>query len=154
MARSGIILLGERELARNLQRLGNIGRSPASSLTKATRPEAVMVRNKARSTAPADTGALKKGIKIKREKRKVGKAVYRIAFYGKAGKGEEFKRTNKSGVVSAFYPISQEYGWTKPDGERVEGLRFYRNAFNNKTQIKLNIIRAFVREFNSIRVRS
>jgi len=141
-------ITGIRDVQRLLDR---VGRAPAKVLTKATKLGAYIVRNQARANAPVDSGALKRGIKLKAEKRRAGKKVYQISFFGRDGKtGEEFIKIESDGSRS-FYPVSQEYGW-KSDGGYIEGKRFLRDAFeNNREAIKDVILTSMFRELNSVR---
>ncbi|MFZ3132765.1 MAG: HK97 gp10 family phage protein [Desulfosporosinus sp.] len=109
------------------QLLDQVGKAPAKALTKAVRPAAKLVQKAAKNRAPADSGALKKGIKIKAERRKKGKRVYQIGVFGAAGGGEEFVKISKSGKRS-YYPASQEYGWTDEHGNYTPGYQYLRKA--------------------------
>lgn len=131
--------------------INDIGKVPAKILTKATKTAATIVRNEARSNAPVDTGAMRRGLKLKSEKRRKHKRVYEVGFFGKAGKGEEFVRYSKSGK-RAFYPASQEYGWTDQYGHRHEGKRFLRSAVdNNRENIRQTIMETMGNEIDKLK---
>ena len=145
-------LIGVRQLQSAFDR---IGRAPAKVLTKATKTAANMVKNKAKQDAKSKekgyaTGQMIRGIKIKAEKRKVGKKVYRIAFFGKDGKGSEFVKISKAGKRS-FYPVSQEYGWKDKNGKYHPGKRFLRGSYErDRLNIKQTMINVMVQEIRSL----
>lgn len=118
-------ITGVRELNALLDR---VGRAPAKALTKATKKGARIMLNEVKSNAPKDTGLLKKSMKLKAEKRRVGKKVYQIMY-----KGEGLVKISGNGNRS-FYPVSQEYGWKLLNGNKVQGKFFQRKAFQRKKQ--------------------
>lgn len=125
--------------------LRDVGRAPAKVLTKATKAGAKILQGDAKANAPKDTGKLKRGIKLKAEKRRAGKRVYRIGFYG------DFVKISKAGKRS-FYPVSQEYGWVDRSGKYHQGKKFLRSALNNnRGQIKNTILETMVSEINRVR---
>jgi hypothetical protein len=95
---------------------------------------------------------MRKGIKLRMEGRIRGKKVYQISFFGKDGKtGSEYIKISKAGKRS-FYPVSQEYGWTSPNGTYHAGRRFLRGAYEtNRNQIKQNMINTMITEINNVR---
>ena len=110
-----------------------VGKAPAKVLTKAVKNSAKIVLLAARANAPVDSGALKKGIKLKAERRGgKGKRVYQIGVFGSAGGGEEFVKISAAGKRS-FYPASQEYGWTDQYGKYHPGYSYLRNAADRNT---------------------
>lgn len=124
---------GVDEIVRQLKR---VGKAPAKVLTTATKKGANIIRSQAKSDAPKNTGALKRSIKIKSEKRKTGKKVYQIKFIG-----DNLAKVSKSGKRS-FYPVSQEYGWTDKNGKRHlgDGKKFLRNALSNNRNLVQEVL--------------
>lgn len=114
----------------NLQRMLERGiKAPAKVLTKATKSGAMIVRQQARSDSPVDTGKLRRSIKLKAEKRKVGKKVYQVKFIG-----DNLAKIGLNGKRS-FYPASQECGWKKKDGSKVSGKYFLTKAIQQNRRI-------------------
>lgn len=123
--------------------LEQAGRVPAKALTQATKKAANIVRNQAKTDAPKETGLLKRSLKLKSEKRKTGKKVYRIGFFAEGL--VKFSSTGKR----SFYPASQEYGWIDRNGRHHPGKRFFRNAVDsNRRLIEETIVRELI---NSLR---
>ncbi len=140
---------GVREVQQLLDR---VGKASAKVMTASAKAGAKIVQADAKANATEDTGAMKRGIKLKAEKRKTGKKVYRIGFYGKSGKGEEFVRIYANGTKRAFYPVSQEYGWVDRNGVRHPGVKFLRNALNNNREaIKNKILETMGAAINRVR---
>lgn len=135
-----------------IELLKDVEKVSIRSVTKAAKVGAKIARDDARANAPVDTGQLKRGIKMKLErKRTQGKRVYSIGFYGKSGKGEEFVKYSKSGKRS-FYPVSQEYGWVDKNGKRHEGKKFLRNAIDkNREQINRVVLQTLADELKGVR---
>jgi HK97 gp10 family phage protein len=141
-----VTITGVRELQRMLQR-GE--KAPAKVLTKATKDGANIARTQAKIDSPKKYGALRRGIKLKAEKRRTGKKVYRIQFIGdgfvkQKGERSNLKTRKTSAAYRAFYPASQEYGWKKPSGGRAKEPKhkgFMKNAIqNNREKIKNTVI--------------
>ncbi|MHB8124648.1 MAG: HK97 gp10 family phage protein [Desulfitobacteriaceae bacterium] len=128
MARDSVI--GVREVQRLFE---EVGRAPAKVLTKAVKKSATIVLKAARVNAPVDQGDLKKGIRLKAERRRQGRRVYQVGVFGKSGGGEEFVKISRSGKRS-YYPASQEYGWTDQYGHYHPGYRYLRNAADRNTR--------------------
>lgn len=125
-------ITGIKELTRMLER--GI-KTPAKALTKATKDGAMIVRKQARADSPVDTGKLKRSIKLKAEKRKVGKKVYQVKFIG-----DNLAKIGVNGKRS-FYPASQEYGWKKRDGSKTVGKYFMTRAIRqNRHMIEQTIV--------------
>lgn len=139
----------------------DIGKAPARVLTKAAKAGANLARQKARADAPIYSGkkregvvrgALKRGMKLKSEKKKTGKKVYQILFSGKGGKGEEFVRISKKTGKRSFYPASQEYGWKLQNGGKQPGKRFMRNAIDlQRTKIDAVVLEIMGQELDKLR---
>ncbi|QMV44466.1 HK97 gp10 family phage protein [Cohnella cholangitidis] len=130
MARTDII--GLRDLERSFRQLGRV---PQTVATQAARAGASVARSAAKKNAPVDTGDLKKGIIMKRERKtKQGKAVYDIMM--DPAMNDVFVKESKEGKRS-YYPASQEYGFLTADGGYVPGYRYLRRSIDdNKTMIE------------------
>jgi HK97 gp10 family phage protein len=136
-----VTITGIQELTRMLERGA---RAPARVLTKATKDGAMIVRQQARADSPVDTGLLRRSIKLKSERRRVGKKVYQVKFIG-----DNLAKVGANGSRS-FYPASQEYGWKKRDGSKTQGKHFLEKAIQqNKTLIKQTVVDGLV---DSLRV--
>jgi len=140
-------ITGINEVIRLLE---NLGEAPKKVLTKATRLSANIVKDAARMEAPKLSGALKRGIKIKKERAKKGKSVYRVGHFGKDFKGTEFIKVSRTGKRS-YYPSSQEYGWTAR-GKRYPGDPHLRSAFDsNRRSVEQKILDVMITELNNVR---
>lgn len=141
-------IIGVKEVKKMLE---DVGKAPAKVLTKSVKSGAKIALNSARDNAPVDTGNLKRGIRLKAEKRRNGRRVYGVGFFGKSGKGEEFVKESKKGKRS-FYPVSQEFGWIDEQGKRHPGKRFLRNAIdNNRGSIQDKILETMAEEIDKVR---
>lgn len=127
MARNDI--QGMKELERMFKQLERV---PQTVATQSARAGATVALRAARANSPIDTGELKKGIILKRERRvKVGKAVYDVMM--DPSKNDMFVKTSKEGK-RAYYPASMEYGFLTVDGGYIPGYRFMRNALEDNVQ--------------------
>ena len=135
MARKSEIV-GMKELERSFRELGKV---PQSAATKSARAGGQIALKAAKANAPEDTGELKSGIILKREKSRVkGKAVYDVMM--DPAKNDIFVKTTKDGK-RYYYPASQEYGFLTVDGGYVPGYRFLRRAIDdNKTVIEKKVL--------------
>lgn len=141
-------IFGVKEVKKLLE---DVGKAPAKVLTKAAKSGAKIVQADAKANAPVDTGNLKRGIKLKTEKRRKYKRVYEIGFFGKGGKGEEFVKIGKNGKRS-FYPVSQEYGWVDKSGKKHPGKRFLRNAVDhNRERVKNEMLTVMGTEIDKLK---
>lgn len=128
-------LTGVRELERALREVGN---APAKALTKATKKGANIMLQAAKQNAPKDTKRMINSMKLKAEKRKVGKKVYQILYKNADSIG--LVKISRAGKRS-FYPASQEYGWKLPNGRKITGKNFQKNAMNaNRNKIMNTVI--------------
>lgn len=146
-SRSGVV--GVREVQRLFE---EVGRAPAKVLTKAVKKSARIVLLAARANAPVDEGNLKKGIRLRAERRgRRGKRVYQVGVFGKSGGGEEFVKYSSRGKRS-FYPASQEYGWTDESGKYHPGYRYLRNAADRNAQrVHTSILEIMGEELDKLR---
>jgi len=135
MARKSDIL-GMDELERTFQRLGKV---PQTVATKSARAGATIAHKAAKTNAPEDTGQLKSGIILKRERRtKPGKAVYDVEM--DPAMNDVFVKISKDGKRS-YYPASQEYGFLTVNGGYVPGYHFLRRAItDNAAEIERKIM--------------
>lgn len=132
--RSGID--GMAELERTFKQLGRV---PQTVATKAARAGGTIALKAAKSNAPEDSGDLKRGIILKRERRtKPGKAVYDVEM--NPAMNDVFVKVSKDGKRS-YYPASQEYGFLTVDGGYVPGYRYLRRAITeHDTEIEAKIL--------------
>jgi len=117
--------------------LERVGRIPPAALTYATKAGAKMVLAQAKLDAPVKSGKLRKGLKLRAEKRKTGKKVYQIIFnekmndifvkVGRPRSGRFISQAARPGE-RYYYPASQEYGFKTKNGGYVRGKYFIKNA--------------------------
>lgn len=129
-------IIGMKELERSFRELGKV---PQTVATQSARAGGTIALKAARANAPVDTGELRAGIILKREKTRVkGKAVYDVMM--DPAKNHIFVKTTKEGK-RYYYPASQEYGFLTVDGGYVPGYRFLRRAIDeNVAQIERKIL--------------
>jgi len=122
-------LIGFDQLVRDFERLGKV---PQSAATKSSRAGGQIALKKAKELAPVDTGELREGIILKREKTKVkGKAVHDVMM--DPAKNDIFVKTTKDGK-RYYYPASQEYGFLTVDSGYVPGYRFLRRSVDDNAE--------------------
>lgn len=151
MAKVNFKIEGMRELEKTIKKLGKV---PQRSVTKSAKKGMSIALNSAKSKSPYLTGELEEGIKLYGEKSKVkGKKVYRVIF--DPDKNDIFQKKNKEGKVTAYYPVSQEYGFRIVDpetGEQIgfhEGLFFVSKGFNeNGYKITKTIVEVMGKEID------
>lgn len=113
-----------RRLEGEIKALGGV---PQRCVTKAARKGANVILKAARKNAPKKTGNLRRGMKLKGEKSRIkGKKVYQVTF--RADMNEIFQKKNKEGKIVGYYPVSQEYGFIKRNGEYKPGKRYMKQA--------------------------
>lgn len=126
-----IELEGCEALLRSMDNLAK--KLPTSSVSKASKKGAIMVLNAVKTAAPSDTGTLREGLILHKERsRTPGKVVYDI--YPDPKKNAIFQKPIQNPVRSktpyGYYPASQEYGfftrrsdggmtYTRSNGETV-----------------------------------
>lgn len=135
-------LKGFAELERDFKRLGRV---PQTVATKSARSGGSIVLKAAKSNAPVDSGDLKQGIVLKRERsRTKGKAVYDVTI--DPAMNDVFVKISKDGKRS-YYPASQEYGFLTVDGRYVPGYRYLRRAADdNQRAVEKKILEVTRRE--------
>lgn len=134
MAKVKIKIEGMDKLQKSLKKLGNV---PQKHVTSASRKGMNVVLRGAKAKAPSDTGDLKRGTVLAGEKsRHKGKKVYRLVFA--PSMNNVFQKPIKKpgsrggkGNDTAYYPISQEYGYFAGDGKYIPGFRFIRGSFDS-----------------------
>ena len=129
-------IIGMKELERAFRELGKV---PQTVATQSARAGGRIALKAAKANAPVDTGELKSGIILKRERSRVkGKAVYDVMM--DPAKNDVFVKTTKDGK-RYYYPASQEYGFLTRDGGYVPGYRFLRRAIDeNADQIDRRVL--------------
>lgn len=119
-------IIGMKELQKALKELGKV---PQTVATQAARAGANVAFKEAKSNAPVESGDLKGGIIMKKERRtKIGKAVYDIKM--DPAKNDLFVKVTKDGT-RYYYPSSMEYGYMTVDGRYIPGYRFFRRAITD-----------------------
>jgi len=130
MARLTFRIEGMKELQKSLERLGKV---PQKHVTSSSRKAMNIVLKESRATAPVDTGALKKGMKLKGERsRAKAKKVYRVIF--DPAMNDVFQKKNKDGKVTGYYPVTQEYGFFAKNGRYIPGYRFIHDSLADNTR--------------------
>lgn len=152
------------KLAESIRKIGGV---PKKYVTQASKKAMTPVLKKAIKDAPEDTGALKEGIIMVGEKsRLTSKKVYRIVFdksmnhiFQKKAKYATHTVTYhgwsrrvkdvRQEANTSYYPISQEYGYFKKNGEKVKGKFFVGNAFEEKASgVEATIIKEVKRKID------
>lgn len=141
-----VAIQGMDELITNIRRLENL---PQRTVTASAKKGFKIAFQQAKRDAPIDTGTLRKGIvQVGERARSRGKKVYQATF--DKSMNNVFQRPYAGGQKRAYYPASQEYGWTAR-GVVHMGLNFMRNSLrDNDRQIEQTI----VSEMNSIVTRT
>ena len=137
MAKVNFKIEGMKELERSLKRLGKV---PQKHVTSSSRKAMNIVLKESRAAAPVDTGALKKGMKLKGERsRDKAKKVYQVIFDDKYN--HIFQKKNKEGKITGYYPVSQEYGFFAKNGRYIPGYRFISDSLtDNVGRIEKTIV--------------
>lgn len=122
------------KLQKDLEKLGKV---PQKHVTASAKKGMNIAYRQARANAPYDTGMLKKGIKLVGEKsRYKAKKVYRIVF--DRAMNDIFQKTVKNPSPgrrnTAYYPVSQEYGYFAKNGRYIPGFRFIRDSLTDNVQ--------------------
>lgn len=131
---------GMKELVDAVERLGAL---PQKCVTGAARKGANVVLKAARAKAPKKSGALRKGIKLKKERsRTKGKAVFDVAMDPK--KNDLFVK--EANGKRYYYPASMEYGFKLRGGGKREGFHFLKSsADENTNQVERTMIEELAR---------
>lgn len=134
-------------LARIQRDLTNLGRMPQVAVNRAARAGMNVAYKSAKENAPVDIGNLKRGLVIKKEKRvKQGKAIY-FVVPSKAF-NRFFVKMYANGQKRAYYPASQEWGFTVR-GHYTPGYRYMKKAIdNNASKIQSEVSKVFAKEID------
>lgn len=129
-------IIGMKELERTFKALGKV---PQTVATKAARSGASIALKAAKNNAPVDTGHLKSGIIMKKERRTTpGKAVYDVMM--DPALNDVFVKMSQDGKRS-YYPASQEYGFLTVNGGYVPGYHFLRRSLtDNADKIEKKVL--------------
>ncbi|RJE88623.1 HK97 gp10 family phage protein [Paenibacillus sp. 1011MAR3C5] len=122
-------IIGQKELERDFKKLG---KAPQTIATQSARAGANVAFKAAKRNAPVESGNLKSGLIMKRERRvKAGKAVYDIMM--DPAKTHLYVSVSKDGKRS-YYPASQEYGFMTDDGRYIPGYRYLRRSIDENVR--------------------
>jgi HK97 gp10 family phage protein len=132
---------GLKELQRAIKELGK-----APGVTPAARKGMTIAYRSAKTKAPEDTGDLKKGIILKKERSRRGKAVFQVTM--DSSMNDIFVKVSKDGKRS-YYPAAQEYGYITRDGGYMPGAYFMRDALQqNQSKIEKTIIDSMLKSID------
>lgn len=139
-------IVGLKELKRDIKLLGRV---PQAAANKGARAGGRIAFNAAKAHAPVDSGALRQGLVMKKERKvRPGKAVYDVM--PDPAKNEIFVKISKEGK-RAYYPASQEYGFLTVDGRYIPGYRYLRRSIDdNKSVIERTILDAAGKEVDKV----
>lgn len=143
---------GLRELEAQFRRLQKF---PKSKVSKAANAGMKKPFKDAKTNAPVDVGNLKKGIKKIREKtpRTKPKVVYSLVFDRAFNSffQKPVKNPGPGRKDTAYYPVSQEYGFFARNGRYIPGFRFMRKALEeNQTTSSKEIVRVLSDEVDKL----
>lgn len=143
---SGMREYREKKIFKQLQKsFKRLGKVPQSAVNKAARVGGRIALQAAKANAPEETGDLKSGIILKKErKQKAGKTVYDVLM--DPNMNDIFAKVSKN-KKRYYYPASQEYGFMTVNGGYVPGFRFLRNALeDNYKPIKDKVVDVLAKE--------
>jgi hypothetical protein len=143
---------GMDELLRQLQK---IEKFPKSKVAKAANAGMKEPLKDAKQNAPVDIGNLKKGIIKIREKspRSKAKVVYSIVFDRAFNLifQKPVKNPGPGKKDTAYYPVSQEYGFFTKNGRYIPGFRFVRKSLEeNQTTSAKKIVEVLNKEIDKL----
>lgn len=135
---------GIETLERDIRELGKL---PQVAVSRSARAGANIALKAARKLAPHDLGYLRKGLTLKAEKTtKKGKKVYEVTF--NRNYNSIFQKPYDHGRKKAYYPASQEWGFTVY-GHYTPGYRYLRKSIDeNKRAIELETLSTFGKEID------
>jgi hypothetical protein len=142
---------GMDELLRQIQK---IEKFPKSKVAKAANAGIKEPLKDAKQNAPVDIGNLKKGIIKIREKspRSKAKVVYSIVFDRAFNSifQKPVQNPSPGGKDTAYYPVSQEYGFFAKNGRYIPGFRFIRGALErNEANSAREIVKVLNKEIDA-----
>ena len=136
MAKTYFKIEGMEKLKKDLDKLGKV---PQKHVTSSAKKGMNVVLKDAKANAPYDTGQLKKGIILVGEHNKSkGKKVYEVVF--DRSMNDIFQKKNANGKVTAYYPVSQEYGYFTRNGRFIPGFRFIHDSLADNAQKSAQIM--------------
>lgn len=143
----GFEIKGMRELEQTMKKLEMV---PQKVVTRAAKAGTSIALKAARALAPVDSGELRDGIIMKKERRaKPAKAVYDVMM--DPAKNDIFAKIHADGETRSYYPASQEYGFMTADGGFVPGHHFLRNSLTeNKESIEQKIVEVAGKEVDKV----
>lgn len=146
MAKASFKIEGMDKLLKDIDRLG---KTPQKFVTPAARKGMSKVLNDAKANAPFDTGNLKKGIKLAGERSQYkGKKVYRVVF--DKNMNDVFKKKNKDGEITGYYPVSMEYGYFTKNGKYIPGYRFIHDSLaDNASTMEKTMVSAMKKKIDA-----
>lgn len=132
---------GLEELERLFNNLGE--NFPKSKIRKAAKKGIKQPLKDAIKEAPELHGDLKRGIVAVEEAKwksikKLKKSVFQV-YFNKAY-NEIFQKKNSRGQITAYYPVSQEYGWKLRNGTKEPGKEFIKKAVESNTNSSLKTV--------------
>jgi HK97 gp10 family phage protein len=137
----GFKIEGMKELEKAIKKLGQV---PQKAVTPAARKGMNIAFKDAKINAPVDVGNLKQGMKLIGEKSKYkGKKTYRIVFDRAMNKffQKPVKNPGPGKKDTAYYPVSQEYGFFAKNGRYIPGFRFVEKGLTeNANKIEKTIV--------------
>lgn len=102
--------------------LSQLENFPKAGLKRVMRQAANVIKDEVRDIAPYETGMLANAIMLKEEK---SRTPYKTSFRVTLRSDPAFVKLSKDGK-RAFYPASQEYGWTLRNGEQEPGKHYFK----------------------------
>jgi hypothetical protein len=147
MSRASFKIEGMPELERYMRDMGKL---PQKCVTKSARQGANIPLKAARSNAPVETGALKRGLKLKGEKAKVkGKKVYQVTL--DKNMNDTFVKISRAGK-RAYYPASQEFGFQTKNGGYIPGYHYLeKSVMSNVKVIQKRIVGVLLTELRKLK---
>ena len=147
MSRNSFRLEGMDELLRTIKRAGQL---PQKTVTKASRAGMKIALNSARQNAPIDSGNLRRGLILKGERSRIkGKKVFQVTWSSAMNK-VFVKMYGPTESIRAYYPASQEYGFTVW-GQYTPGYGYLKKSIDSqKNAIENKIISVFTDEFDKL----
>lgn len=123
--------------------LAELEKFPKTGLKRVMRQGANVIKNEVKDIAPYETGMLENAIVLKEER---SRNPYKVSFRVTLRSDPAFVKISKDGK-RAFYPASQEYGWTLKNGEQEPGKHFFRNGGDLTSEQVHNLI---IDEFDKV----
>jgi len=145
-----ITITGMAELEAGFARLGKV---PQVIVNRGAVAAGKIMLAAAKRYAPEDTGALRRGlINVKEKTSRPGKKVVQVSLA--ADMNDTFvKRYGPNKSLRAYYPASQEWGWTTgkgtPHERHHQGWHYLREALDfNKTELEETFVKVAQQEID------